>query len=183
MKKTLILILLLAAGLPAQGGQPATKSDSNKKAAAQVRRPARLKVSGWSLKLTSSGGFSGRGGGEVTITSRGEVVATRPPVANQVGPSCKGRLRPAQLRAMSRAISSARPAAWRARYVDPQNPDGCCDQFSYQLELEVKGSADAPARTYTTGWHEGSRELLPKELREILRAATTAHQHTLDNCK
>jgi len=183
MKKTLILILLLAASLPAQGGQSARNSDSGKKAAAHARPPARPKVSAWRLKLTSSGGISGRGGGEVIITSRGEVVAGRPPVANQVGPSCKGRLRPSRLRAISRAVLSARPATWRARYVDPQNPDGCCDQFSYQLELEMNSSADAPPQTYTTGWHEESRRLLPKELREILSAAMTAHQHTLDNCK
>lgn len=181
--KTLILILLLAAALPAQGGQPALKADSDKKAAAQVRRPARLKVSAWRLKLTSSGGFSGRGGGEVSITSRGEVVAGGPPAANRVGPSCKGRLRPAQLRALNQAISSARPAAWRARYVDPKNPDGCCDQFSFQLELEVNRSANAPSQTYTTGWHQESQRLMPKEIREILRLTTAAHQHTLENCK
>ena len=183
MKTTLILILLLAAGFPAQGGRSARKSDSGKKPAAQARPPARPKVSAWRLKLTSSGGFSGRGGGEVIITSRGEVVAGRPPVANQVGPPCKGRLRPTQLRAISRAVLSARPTAWRARYVDPQNPDGCCDQFSFHLELELNTAKDAPSQTYTTGWHEGARRFLPKEIKEILTAATSAHQHTLDNCK
>lgn len=164
--KTIILILLLSTGL-----------------AAQVRPPVRSKVSAWRLKLTSSGGISGRGGGEVTINSRGEVVSVRPPAGGRVGPSCAGKLRPSQLRALGRAVLSAKPAAWRTRYVDPQNPDGCCDQFSFQLELELNRSAGAPPQTYTTGWHEGSRELLPQELREMLRAATDAHQSALNNCK
>ena len=181
--KTLILILLLAAGSPAQGGQSVRKTGQGRKAAAQARPAAPLKVTAWRLKLTSSGGFSGRGGGEVVITSGGEVVAGRPPAGNQVGPSCKGRLRPSQLRALGQAILSARPAAWRARYVDPRNPDGCCDQFSFQLELETKRGAGAPSQTHTTGWHEESRRLLPKEIGEILRLATAAHQHALDNCK
>jgi hypothetical protein len=135
------------------------------------------------LKISSSGGISGRGGGEVTITSRGEVVARRPPAGAQVGPSCDGVLSPSQLRAIRQAVLAARPAAWRARYVDPQNPDGCCDQFSYQLELELNSSAGAPPQTYATGWHEESRRLLPKDLGELVRAATTAHQQTLTNCK
>ena len=180
---TLILILLLSTGLPAQGDQSAPRPSSGKKAAAHARPSERFKVSAWRLKLTSSGGISGRGGGEVTITSRGEVVAGRPPAGGQLGPSCEGKLRPSRLRAIAQAVLSARPAAWRTRYVDPQNPDGCCDQFSYQLELELSSSAGARPQTYTTGWHEGSRKLLPKELREMVIAATSAHQYTLDNCK
>ena len=181
--KTLILILLLSTVLPAQGGQSAPRPASGKKAAAQVRPPGRGKVTAWRLKLTSSGGISGRGGGEVTITSRGEVVAGRPALGGQLGPSCEGKLRPAQLRALGQAVLSARPAAWRPRYVDPQNPDGCCDQFNYQLELELSGPAGAPPQTYTTGWHDESRKLLPKELGQMVRAAMSAHQSTLNDCK
>lgn len=73
--------------------------------------------------------------------------------------------------------------AWRARYVDPQNPDGCCDQFSFQLELELRGSAGEPPQTYTTGWHQESQKLLPKDLTEMVRAATAAHESALNNCK
>jgi hypothetical protein len=51
------------------------------------------------------------------------------------------------------------------------------------MELEMKRSAGAPSQTYTTGWYEESRRLLPKEIAEILRVATAAHQHTLENCK
>lgn len=169
--KTLFLILLLLTVLPAQAGQSTAKPGAGKK------------VSSWRLKISSSGGISGRGGGEVTITSRGAVVARRPSAGGPVGPSCEGVLRPAQLRAIKQAVSSARPAAWRARYVDPKNPDGCCDQFSFQLELELNSSAGAPPQTYTTGWYEESRKLLPKDLGELVRAATTAHEHTLNHCK
>lgn len=183
MKTLILILLLLATQVPAHAGQPDGKPAAGKRAAVQVRRQARPRVSAWRLKLSSSGGFSGRGGGEVSITSRGEVVAGRPPVSTQVAPACEGKLRPTQLRALSRAVSAARPATWRKRYIDPQNPDGCCDQFSFQLELELKRSAAAPPQSYTTGWHEGAAKFLPKELREILTAATAAHQHTLENCK
>lgn len=181
--KTIILVLLLSTGLPAQSSRPAPRPASGTKAAADTRTPGRARVGDWRLKLTSSGGISGRGGGEVTINSRGEVVAVRPAAGGRPGPSCETRLRPSQLRALGRAVLSAKPAAWRARYVDPQNPDGCCDQFSYQLELELSSASGASPRTYTTGWHEGSRKLLPKEIAEMLSAATAAHQHALDNCK
>lgn len=181
--KTIILVLLLSTGLPAQVSRPAPSPASGKKAAARARPQGRVKVSDWRLKLTSSGGISGRGGGEVTINSRGEVVAVRPPAGGRPGPACEARLRPSQLRALGQAVLSARPAAWRALYVDPQNPDGCCDQFSYQLELELNSSSGASPRTYTTGWHEGSWKLLPKEIGEMLSAAMAAHQRALDSCK
>jgi hypothetical protein len=114
----------------------------------------------WALAITSGGGFTGRGAGNLKIDSEGATV----------GNGGSGRAQPAALRPLITAVAAARPEAWRACYIQPGNPNGCCDQFSYTLTLRRR-AADRQDERYEFFWYTDSADRLPSDAGSIVSAA------------
>ncbi len=89
-------------------------------------------VEPWSIRVTSSGGFAGRGAGTYAIDSTGEVAVT-----TMNGRSCAFRATDEEMRRFRELLKDARPETWSASYI-PKDP--CCDRFEYELALEKAGT-------------------------------------------
>jgi hypothetical protein len=110
-----------------------------------VKRP-------WKLELVTSGGFTGKGTGSVTIDSDRAILVTSPARAQ-----CSFTASADELRRYESLLSAARPQAWSASYA-PENR--CCDRIDYDLTFT---SVD---RKYTTEWISAPRPM-PKDLTAI----------------
>ena len=113
----------------------------------------------WTVTITTSGGFIGRGTGGIVVTSD-ETVGTGP-----VSPSCRQLLE-----ALRRAVAEAKPATWAPSYVRPSNPHGCCDQFRYTMTVEVQHADGTPTK-YGTFWYSEMSTDLPADVRGVFDAA------------
>jgi hypothetical protein len=114
----------------------------------------------WALAITSGGGLSGRGAGNLKIDSEGATV----------GNGGSARAQPAALQPLVAALAAARPEMWHACYVQPGNPGGCCDQFSYTLTLRRR-TADRKDERYEFFWYTDSSDRLPSDASAIVSAA------------
>jgi hypothetical protein len=131
------------------------------------------------VHLDSSGGFTGRGGGGVTLASDGRVGASRPSLAPGVR-SCQGRLDASELDALRRAVGAAHPEKWPASSAPPGD-NGCCDRYRWTLRVELR-AASGDVRTHMTRWFSGNEERLPGELATIARIASDAMTRALRSC-
>jgi hypothetical protein len=134
----LVVTLLFFRG-PASPAPPA--GGGGVVASHEVKPPLLLRPGegAWMVVSIVGGGFSGKGEGVVAANSSGQVVAAPPhdPPA-RARFSCGARLTAEELHELARAVSSARAHEWERQYVDPKNPDACCDQFGYVLELHQR---------------------------------------------
>jgi hypothetical protein len=110
-------------------------------------------ASTWRVQRSSSGGFTGKGGPNIIVTSDGELLVMPGGLGNAPKPGadpaealCRVKLTSEQFSLVALAVSGAKPAAWgNRRYVDPKNPQGCCDQFFYTLRFERRSAGAAGA--------------------------------------
>jgi hypothetical protein len=119
--------------------------------AAPPQRPGQ-----WSIELTTSGGFDGRGSGGLTITSGGELT-----VAKRERKSCTFTITGNEKRAIGQLVRAADPGKWVASYALASNPEGCCDQIRTTLKLTEGG-------TYVTYWFNRAGPM-PPDLTAIAR--------------
>ena len=133
----------------------------------------------WMLLDSTYGGLSGRGGGSVIFTSQGDVAAAQP--SFQIHFDCITQLSANDLRQIEQLIALSNPDAWRARYFDPTNPHGCCDQSSYRLELHRR-KEDGSEQIYRVSWYDDSEHSLPTDLIAIHEAARRIKNQVLDRC-
>lgn len=166
--------LLLAGFTTACGAKAAHNSGSM-----QNDKPAQQQV--FTIDLDTSGGFTGRGRGGVTIKSDGTVRAGRFGT-NREASTCQATLASADLALLQTAVARTREA-WPAT-VNPAGDDGCCDRFQYTLRVGLQdGDAKKPARTFETTWHDGNEKFLPPQLATIKDVALRALTSALQNCK
>jgi len=140
----------------------------------------------FTIDLDTSGGFSGRGRGGVTIKSDGTVRAARFGT-NREAAACQATLTAADLdliqKNVQKAVSQQEGKSWPAT-VDPAGDRGCCDRFQYTLRLGLQARAgEKPTRTFETTWHDSSEKFLPPELAAITEVALRALTTALQNCK
>jgi hypothetical protein len=133
--KRLAFVLALALTCCASAAPP-------KRAVARVQ-PA-VAGGAWSIELTSSGGFDGRGYGGLTLTSDGTLVIT----LRDGKTSCRYALTADELRAVDELVTRADATNWVASYALASNPHGCCDMFQTNLKLV---RADG---TFQTMWYQ-----------------------------
>ena len=100
-------------------------------AAAPVKRP-------WKLELVTSGGFTGRGSGAITIESSGAMH-----LKTASGKECTVTATADELKRYESLLGAAQPEKWKPSYA-PENR--CCDRIEYDLTLTI---AD---KTYKTEW-------------------------------
>ena len=135
----------------------------------------------WMISYRSGGGLAGQVKQGV-ITSSGEVTTGPAADVGQFRFSCRTRLADGDARLVRQLIQASNPAAWRARYVDPQNPDGCCDQFFYTLTLRRR-RATGEAEAYTASWYDSSSPLMPGDLSALHKVTTEIDGKALEGCK
>lgn len=112
----------------------------------------------WSASLETSGGFTGRGTGNVAASSDGAVIVT-----DLGGRELRSRLTPEEREKLQTAIVRARPETWRE--ADP--PRGA-DLMTYLLEIERDGVS------FDLTWHDGTRLTMDVgELHGVLSALRT----------
>jgi hypothetical protein len=114
-----------------------------------VRRP-------WKLELKTSGGFTGRGAGSVTIESNGNVH-----VRSLVNGECNLNASDAELKRLETLLAAARPDRWRPSYA-PENR--CCDRLNYDFTLTFGEKKDE--KKYVTEWISAPLPM-PKDLAEL----------------
>jgi len=107
-----------------------------------VKRP-------WKLELTTSGGFTGRGSGSITLDSKGALNLKMPN-----GVQCSAEASEAELKQYDELLADARPHEWKRSY-SPQNK--CCDRIQHNLTLTTA------TKTYETEWISAPLPM-PKDL-------------------
>ena len=107
----------------------------------------------WSLIVHTTGGFTGRGVGTVTISSDGRMVCPAP-CASLAG---------AQMKLISSRVASIQEAAWV-----PRVPTGFCRDCVFTTVVLKRREGDG-VRTYIASWDD-SQPATP-ELRELRRLA------------
>ena len=109
----------------------------------------------WSLRVHTSGGFTGRGVGSATISSDGQMACGPAPCATPVALS--------MLKSVADVIPSILEAAWIRR-----TPSGLC-RDCIQTTIALKRRDGDVVRTYRAAWDD-SQSVAP-ELRELRRLA------------
>ncbi len=137
----------------------------------------------WLLILTTGGGFSGNGSGGIVVNSQGSAAAGKQP--DKLGEfqfSCKSQLSAEEMRSIEQMVLSAKPSSWKEKYINPKNPDGCCDQVGYDLELHYR-KAGGTEKIYAASWYDDSGAyLLPADLTALYKTIEAIQYKTLREC-
>jgi hypothetical protein len=136
----------------------------------------------WLIISYAGGGPAGNISGGVVITSEGKVAAGGPSRLDEFRLSCKEQLSADDLRSFEQRILSTHPLTWSQRYTATGSPDGCCDQFSYMLELQRR-KPDGTKQIHTTSWYDSSAFMRPEELSAMHEAAMSIKNDALNRCK
>jgi len=110
-------------------------------------------VGAWSLRVHTSGGFTGQGVGSVTISSDGQIACR---------PTCATPVSLASLSRVATVLTSILETAWIRR-----SPGFCSDCIRTTVTLKRR-EGDA-VRMYVATWEDG--QSLAPELRELRRLA------------
>jgi hypothetical protein len=132
----------------------------------------------WRAELRSSGGFTGRGVGGLTVQADGTVTLIGSLLlrgqTSESEPACTVTL-PDKIKPVADALRASKPETWRERYLPPGSADGCCDQIQWDLEITRTKTGELSTR-HRTSWISDRAEL-PDDLgrlRGSLQDAWTA---------
>lgn len=131
---------------------------------------------GFEIRLTTSGGMTGRGVGGIAVLQPGGAKLTR-----MDGSACEKPLPPAEQQALKDAVKAAKPEAWKEKYADPKNPQGCCDQIWTSIELELVAPGGKKT-LHRTSWHDSAAGLLPEDLAAVAKALGAAKTALAKDC-
>jgi len=116
------------------------------------------------LKLTSDGGFTGKGVGGVAID--GTSIE-----ASDMRRSCHGTLRVEEER-LRELAAAARPETWPESFTSAKRPHGSPDQIRYTIS----------AGAHSTSWYGEAGEGVPHEIMKLRDALVVVQQRVLKNC-
>jgi hypothetical protein len=114
----------------------------------------------WRVEITTTGGFAGRGQGSLNIAADGAL---------NFHSTCGQRLGADDLKPIAILVTKAKPEQWKASYVRPSNPNGCCDMIKTTLTLTRGG------RKWTSTWYS-DHDALPADLDALINALWLAPQ-------
>lgn len=154
LPNTIVTIAALLVGLAACG-MPAASTTST----TPVPEPA-----SWSLRLTTSGGFSGRGMGNIAITSAGAASYEAPSATGQAAATCAKALPDATRKNITAAVAAAVPSKWQA-----PGPSAGADMFGYTLTLQT-----VTGKAATLSWDDGTYNQLSGDARTLADATLAA---------
>ncbi|HEX7155072.1 MAG TPA: hypothetical protein VF618_26590 [Thermoanaerobaculia bacterium] len=134
-------------------------------AASQPAAPA----TPWRVELTTSGGITGRGTGNVTVHSDRKLELT-----NMAGKSCTFEATEEELATFTRLVGAARPDKWEASYA-PENE--CCDRIEWTLTLDEAGKVGK------TRWIDDPGKPLPADVEALAAAFRKARETYHSQCR
>ena len=108
----------------------------------------------WRVEITTSGGFAGQGEGSLNVAADSKL---------SLGTYCATMLAGDDLKAIAALVAKAKPERWKASYVRPQNPSGCCDMIKTTLTLTRGG------KKWTSTWYS-DHDALPADLDALMTA-------------
>ena len=172
MQRLFVSLLLTLAFPGLRCTMPAAAGDTHN--SGKPKEIAMATKAAWTIEIETSGGFSGRGTGGVSLSSDGRAQASTETL------TCQGRLTTAELKTIGRLIGRARPEKWRPSYTRPDNPHGRADQFRYTLSLSV--STEGNLKRYETFWYDETGGELPSDLRSLGEAVWAARERIIASC-
>jgi hypothetical protein len=122
----------------------------------------------WSLQLTTSGGFVGRGRGNISVNSEGKFSCSQTN-RQDVRKGVEGGLHSTVFKLISDAVAQLNPNEWKKPGLDVAAPDA----FGYKLELKT-GTDNK--QVFTVQWYDNTRDQLPEDLKKLSEALL----HTMD---
>jgi hypothetical protein len=124
-------------------------------------RPA-VQIQGWSIEITTQGGFTGSGNGGVTVSSDGKIGIL---LLGDSAPRCTFQLDAAALASVTRVVTLASPQTWVESYVPAPLQRRCCDMITTSLRLTR--NEDGRDVVYETRWLGGASSL-PFDLADLI---------------
>jgi hypothetical protein len=118
------------------------------------------------MKLTSDGGFTGRGVGGVVIDGRNIE-------ARDMAHTCQGTLSAAEEKRLSELAAASHPEAWPESYASKERPHGSPDQIRYTITVGAR----------STSWFGEAGEGVPREILELHAALVAVQQRVLRDCR
>jgi hypothetical protein len=113
----------------------------------------------WSLQLTTSGGFAGRGRGNISV-SEGKFGCSQTGQQN-VSKGVEGTLNARQQQPIIDALAEVDPKHWNKPGLDVAAPDA----FGYKLEL--KTGTNNKEEVFTVQWYDNTSDQLPPDLKKL----------------
>ncbi len=141
-----------------------------------------IEENSWMVKIGAAGGFVGNTIGGAVITSQGNVAAGGSAPIGKFHYNCKAQLSVEELRRLEQAVLLVKPSSWKEHYINPRNPDACCDQVSYDLEL-FRRKKDGTEVIYGASWYDSSTYLLPADLMALHEMIQAIQDKTLKGCQ
>jgi hypothetical protein len=122
----------------------------------------------WRVELTTDGGFSGTGSGDITADSSGLLKCT------STKPACPEKLSAVSLRNLTAKVHAAAAVSWQtARSL--QTPSLCSDCLTVHLQLTIR-MPDGVVRTFITSWDAASGSPADQVL-ALYKALTSRGSH------
>jgi hypothetical protein len=109
----------------------------------------------WAVQIISRGGITGRGRGDLTITSQGQLLWSA--AENQ----CNVKLRDDLIQTLTQTAFSANASGWGGPIASH-----CSDCFVYAIVLQRRES-DGIERTYVASWDDSTAKNISEELRKV----------------
>src|SRR5689334_6877551 len=113
----------------------------------------------WRVEITTTGGIAAHEG-SLTIDADGKL---------SLGTDCATTVAADDLKAIAALVAKAKAEQWKASYVRPQNPNGCCDMIKTTLTLTRGG------KKWTSTWYS-DHDALPADLDALTTALWLAPQ-------
>jgi hypothetical protein len=132
------------------------------------------------IDLDTTGGFTGRGRGGVSLASDGTAVAARGMGSNRSSSTCRTTMTNEEVTTLRDAVTTARREPWPPTFV-PSGDNGCCDRMKWTLRLQQRDGDDG-IRTFQTIWYDGNEKRLPAELATIRDLAVRVMTRALRAC-
>lgn len=133
------------------------------------------KMSAWDAAVVTSGGITGRGLGDVTVSSTGAGHVTDPVRG------CDAKVASRDLENLANRVANTEAFRWQDSYASPANPHGYADQIRYELTLSR--TVDGTTEKRTTFWYDDNVDALPADLAALYDAIWGMREQLLAQCK
>lgn len=117
----------------------------------------------WTIRISTSGGFTGQGRGSLTLTSAGSLTCILP------GRGCGTNLTPMAVLTFTQVLASADPSKWSDVAV---NTVWCSDCFTTSVVLERVDGGKLQVLRFV--WNDVSRGSVPAEVLRLTEMAFSA---------
>ncbi len=112
----------------------------------------------WSLQLTTSGGLTGLGRGNLSVNNEGKFSCSQTN-RQDVRKGVEGTLNPRQLQPISDAVAKVSPKEWNKPGLNVAAPDA----YGYKLELRM----GTDVKVFTVQWYDNTSDQLPEDLKKL----------------